>query len=159
MCTAAAVAVVAAGLTVWALADGWGAVAMSAITLWMLAANVAFLGIPLGLWKRRAAKIREDAVEEAWRKSQAAQQEEAAGGNGMERASRGPRPCPAAWSVVTSSTTLSSRRIADSPGRGLHIAAVSINIMTLRARLIPACLQARPAGDTDRARRQVVGYN
>ncbi len=84
--TAAAVAVVAAGLTVWALADGWGTVAMSAITLWMLAANVAFLGIPLGLWKRRAAKIREDAVEEAWHKSQAVQQQEPAGGNGMDQA-------------------------------------------------------------------------
>jgi len=82
---AAAAAVAAAGLTVWALADGWGAVAMSAITLWMLAANFALLGIPLGLWRRRAGKIPEDAVEEAWQKSQAAQREEASNGDGMDR--------------------------------------------------------------------------
>lgn len=67
---AAVSALAASGLTVWALAAGWGVVAMSAITLWALTANIAFLHIPLGLWGRRAVRIREDDVEEAWRKSQ-----------------------------------------------------------------------------------------
>jgi hypothetical protein len=67
---AAAAALAGLGLTIWALAAGWGAVAMSAITLWLLAANIAFLDVPLGLWRRRAGKIREEDVEEAWRKSQ-----------------------------------------------------------------------------------------
>lgn len=62
---AAVCAAVAAGLTLWALAAGWGAVVMSAITLWVLAANAAFLEIPLGIWRRRAAGIREEGAEEA----------------------------------------------------------------------------------------------
>jgi len=67
---AAAVALLGAGTTIWALAAGWGAVAMTSITLWLLAANLAFLEIPLALWRRRAGKINDDAVEEAVRKSQ-----------------------------------------------------------------------------------------
>lgn len=83
---AAAVGIVlAVGLTVWALADGWGAVAMSAITMWLLAANLALLGIPLGLWRRRAGKISEDAVEEAWQKSQPAPREETADGGNPDK--------------------------------------------------------------------------
>jgi hypothetical protein len=83
--SAAVVAVMAAGLSAWALADGWGVVAMSAITLWLLAANLAFLGIPLGLWRRRAGKIREDAVEEAWKISQPPQSEEAGDADDLDR--------------------------------------------------------------------------
>jgi len=67
---AAAAAAVGTGLSVWALVVGWGAVAMLAITTWMVAANLAFYHIPLALWKRRAGKMREEAVEEAGRKSQ-----------------------------------------------------------------------------------------
>ena len=70
--TAAAVAALAAGFTAWALTAGWGAVAMTAITLWLMAANIALLHMPLGLWRRRAGKIRESAVEEAARKSRPA---------------------------------------------------------------------------------------
>jgi hypothetical protein len=74
---AVAVAVLATGFTVWALAAGWGAVAMTAITLWLLAANLAFQDIPLGLWRRRAGKIKEGAVEEAMRKSRPVPPDEA----------------------------------------------------------------------------------
>jgi hypothetical protein len=80
--SAVVVAVMAAGLSVWALADGWGVVAMSAITLWLVAANLALLGIPLGLWRRRAGQIPQDAVEEAWEKYHPAQPEGAAEGGG-----------------------------------------------------------------------------
>jgi len=79
---AAAVAAVGAGLTVWALTQGWGAVAMSAITTWIAAANLAFYHIPLALWKRRAVKMREDTVEEALHKSQHVLPETEAGENG-----------------------------------------------------------------------------
>ena len=78
---AVAVAVVGAGLSVWALAVGWGAVAMLAITTWMVAANLAFFHIPLALWKRRAGKMRGDAVEEAGRKSQPEPSEQAVEGS------------------------------------------------------------------------------
>ncbi len=67
---AAALAAIGVGLTVWALAAGWGVVAMMAITAWAVAANLAFYHTPLSLWKRRAGKMREDDVEEAWRKAQ-----------------------------------------------------------------------------------------
>jgi len=67
---AAAVAAVGAGLSVWALVEGWGVVAISAITAWAVAVNLAFYHIPLALWKRRVGKMREDVLEEAWRKSQ-----------------------------------------------------------------------------------------
>ncbi|MEW6555511.1 MAG: hypothetical protein AB1384_14645 [Actinomycetota bacterium] len=80
----AVAAAAAAALSLWALFDGWGAVAMSAVTLWMLAANLTLLGIPLGLWSRRAGKIGEEDVEEAWKKSRPAQREEAAGGGGPD---------------------------------------------------------------------------
>ncbi len=69
LAAAAACVAAALALTVWGLIAGWGPVAMSAITLWMLAANTAVLSMPLGLWRRRAGKIRESDVEEAWRKS------------------------------------------------------------------------------------------
>ena len=67
---AAVAAAVAAALTVWALAAGWGTVAMLAVTCWIVAANLAFFHIPLALWRRRAGKMSDDTVEEAWRKSQ-----------------------------------------------------------------------------------------
>jgi len=87
---AAVVAAIGAGLTVWALAVGWGAVAMSAITAWIAAANLAFYHIPLALWKRRAGRIREEAVEEAWRKSRHMPPEQEAGEGGEEAASGEP---------------------------------------------------------------------
>lgn len=67
---AAAAVVVAVALTAWALAAGWGTVAMLALTCWIAAANLAFFHIPLALWRRRAGKMSDDTVEEAWRKSQ-----------------------------------------------------------------------------------------
>ncbi len=66
-------------LTVWAFIEGWGVEAMLALTIWLLAANVAFLAIPLGTWKRRAGGIKEDDVEEAARKSMPIMREEAEG--------------------------------------------------------------------------------
>jgi hypothetical protein len=76
----AVAAAMAAALSLWALFKGWGAVAIAAITLWLLAANLAFIGIPLGLWRRRAGGIRDEDVQEAWKKFQPARQEDAADG-------------------------------------------------------------------------------
>ncbi|RJP33010.1 MAG: hypothetical protein C4536_04630 [Actinobacteria bacterium] len=81
---AAAVAVIAAGLTVWTLLDAWGAAVMLAVTAWTVAVNLAFYHIPLALWKRRAGKMREDAVEEAWRKSRRIPPEQQAEGSGED---------------------------------------------------------------------------
>ncbi|MBN2025714.1 MAG: hypothetical protein JW854_02965 [Actinobacteria bacterium] len=76
---AAAVAAMGVALTLWALTQGWGAIAMSAITAWITAANLAFYHIPLALWKRRAGRMREEVVEEAWRKYRHAPPEPEAG--------------------------------------------------------------------------------
>lgn len=43
------------GFTIWALAVGWGPVGMTAITMWLLAANVAFLDVPLASLRRRTS--------------------------------------------------------------------------------------------------------
>lgn len=69
LAVAGAAALVAAGLSIWALAVGWGTVALLAITAWFAAGNLAFLDLPLGTWRRRAGKMREEAAEEAWRKT------------------------------------------------------------------------------------------
>ncbi len=83
---AAACAACALGLTLWAFAAGWGAVAMSAVTLWALAANIAFLEIPLALWRKRAARMREGGEEEAPR---GARPPARAGGSGREEGGGG----------------------------------------------------------------------
>ncbi len=49
-----AVAVVGAGISMWALTVGWGAVAMLAITCWAFAANLLFVSIAPANWRRRA---------------------------------------------------------------------------------------------------------
>lgn len=43
--------------TVWALFVGWGPVALAALTLWILAGNLAFLSIPLASLARRARRM------------------------------------------------------------------------------------------------------
>lgn len=63
--TVATAALIAGGLTVYALAVGWGTFAMLAITFWLVAGNLAFLQVPLGLWRRRAGRMGDEAVEEA----------------------------------------------------------------------------------------------
>jgi hypothetical protein len=73
-------ALIAGGLTIYALAVGWGNYAMLAITLWLVAGNLAFLQIPLGLWRRRAGKMGEEAVEEALAKTLTGPEEKADGG-------------------------------------------------------------------------------
>ena len=77
-------ALAAAGLTVWSLAAGWGAVAMSAITLWALVTNIALLQVPLSLWRRRAGRIRQEDMEEAWRKSRRTMEGETGGDGGRD---------------------------------------------------------------------------
>lgn len=46
------------GFTIWALAAGWGPVGMTALTMWLLAANVAFLDVPLASLRRRTYRMR-----------------------------------------------------------------------------------------------------
>lgn len=73
---AASLAVVAVGLTVWALTAGWGTPGMGAVTFWILAANAAFLDVPLAALKRRSSRMRpEDAVAEATRAGSALSEE------------------------------------------------------------------------------------
>ena len=55
----------AAAMSIWALAVGWGGAAVAAVTLWVAAANAAFLTVPLGIWKRRAARMPDGILEEA----------------------------------------------------------------------------------------------
>ena len=62
--SAAAAAAAAAGFTFWALAAGWGAVALTALTLWVAAANLAFLSLPLDSWRRRARRMDWEVMEE-----------------------------------------------------------------------------------------------
>ncbi len=62
-------AMVAAGMSLWALAAGWGLQAVVAVSLWVLAANAAFLTVPLGVWRRRAARMPEGVLEEAAKKA------------------------------------------------------------------------------------------
>ncbi|MDI6830732.1 MAG: hypothetical protein QME88_05285 [Actinomycetota bacterium] len=69
---AGGMAAIAVGISLWALAAGWGPVAATAVTLWVTAANAAFLAVPLGVWRRRAARMPEEAVEEAANKAQRA---------------------------------------------------------------------------------------
>jgi hypothetical protein len=79
------IAVVAAGgLTVWALAGGWGTVSMLAVTLWVIAANIGFLQVPLGLWKRRVGRMQDSAMEEAVQRALSAAAADEAGGGGSD---------------------------------------------------------------------------
>ncbi len=57
MIAAAVSAATALGLTVAAVFAGWGAVAVAAVTLWIVAANVAFLDIPLASLARRSRRM------------------------------------------------------------------------------------------------------
>ena len=50
-------ALAACGLTIGALVVGWGAWGMAAVTFWILAANVAFLDVPLAALKRRSSRM------------------------------------------------------------------------------------------------------
>ncbi len=52
-----AVAVAAIGISIWALAAGRGAVAMTAIALWVIAGNLFFSSIAPANWRRRAGRI------------------------------------------------------------------------------------------------------
>jgi hypothetical protein len=79
---------IAGGLTVYALAVGWGTVAMLAITFWLVAGNLAFLQVPLGLWRRRAGRMGDEAVEEAMGKAlpELEQKTNGSAGNGENHA-------------------------------------------------------------------------
>ena len=55
---AALIALAACGLTIGALAVGWGAWGMAAVTFWILAANVAFLDVPIAALKRRSSRMK-----------------------------------------------------------------------------------------------------
>ena len=61
----AVAALIGGGLSIYAFVDGWGSVAMLAITFWAVAGNLAFLRVPLGLWRRRAGRMESEVVEEA----------------------------------------------------------------------------------------------
>lgn len=58
-------AAAAAAASIWALAQGWGLVGAVAVTLWVLAANLAFLAVPVGIWRRRAARMPDGVLDEA----------------------------------------------------------------------------------------------
>lgn len=53
----AAAAVIGAGLTAWALVAGWGPIAMSAITFWVIAGDLLFASVAPANWQRRARRI------------------------------------------------------------------------------------------------------
>ncbi len=72
-------ALIGGGLAVYAFADGWGNVAMLAITFWVVAGNLAFLMVPLGLWRRRAGRMGSEALEEAMGKALPGLEEETDG--------------------------------------------------------------------------------
>jgi hypothetical protein len=91
---AAVIAAAGAAFSLWALLEGWGAVAMLAITFLLAAANLAFLSTPLALWIRRAGRMGDGAVEEAKRKARPGQPEQAAGESGTDTAGGGPRHDP-----------------------------------------------------------------
>jgi hypothetical protein len=55
-----ATAVMGAGLSVWALSEGWGTVAMLAITCLVIAGNLLFDSIPLASWRRRVLLMNPD---------------------------------------------------------------------------------------------------
>ena len=74
--------IIAGGFTVWALAVGWGTAFMLAITFWVIAGNLAFLDVPLGLWKRRAGRMPEHTMEEAMLKALSATPAEKVDGGG-----------------------------------------------------------------------------
>ncbi|NPV60394.1 MAG: hypothetical protein HPY75_12160 [Actinobacteria bacterium] len=61
-------AAAAAAASIWAFAQGWGLVGAAAVTLWVLAANLAFLAVPVGIWRRRVARMPDGVLDEAARK-------------------------------------------------------------------------------------------
>ena len=64
-----AIAASAIAISIWALAAGWGAVAIIAITLWVVAGNLLFTSIAPANWRRRASRIRPDIYDEEPEKS------------------------------------------------------------------------------------------
>lgn len=85
-------AAAAAALSLAAVFRGWGVVAMLAVTVWLLAGNLAFASTVISIWQRRAGRMKEDVVLEASGRAAAGPPREGgpeeAGGGGTDDRSR-----------------------------------------------------------------------
>jgi hypothetical protein len=66
----AGLAIPAIGVSLWTVAAGWGPVAMTAITFWILAGNALFSSVAPASWRRRMRRIPPDIYEREDEKSQ-----------------------------------------------------------------------------------------